>query len=157
MGTQKLLCFREALIDRIASTYETAFKPLAASAVFNTAIGIRRKGVDLGLISGLSGALFGGFLVNKLQESPVDTSYLCRSDRPTALTFVTHVDGNANYTFYDEKTADRMMLSGDICQTLLNAKNAQFFEGISLAVGPCIESYVVFLRKKRVAADHFRP
>ncbi|NDH26939.1 MAG: carbohydrate kinase, partial [Rhodobacteraceae bacterium] len=108
-----ILCCGEALIDMIPSDHETAFKPLAGGAVFNTAIGIGRQGVDVGLLSGVSTDLFGTILENALEESGVNTSYLNRSSRPTTLAFVTLENGQASYAFYDENTAGRMMRPED--------------------------------------------
>ena len=84
-----ILCCGEALIDMIPSDHEVAFKPLAGGAVFNTAIGIGRQGVDVGLLSGVSTDLFGTILENALEESGVNTSYLNRSWRPTTCLLYT--------------------------------------------------------------------
>lgn len=82
-----LLYCGEALIDMNPLQHKTAFKKLARDAVFNTTIGIGRKSIDVGLISGVSKDLFGEFLVNTLKDSAVDTSYLYRSDQPSTLAF----------------------------------------------------------------------
>ena len=80
--------------------HEPACKPQAGGAVFNTAISIGRPGVDLGLVSEVSKYLFGEIRVNMLKDSLVDTSYLCRYDRPATLDFVTLLDSQASYAFY---------------------------------------------------------
>ena len=96
--------------------HEPAFKPLAGGAVLNTAIGIGRSGVDLGLVSGVSKDI-GEILLNTFKDSAVDTFYLCRSDRPTTLDFMTPLDGQANYAFYYENTAGQMMPLDDLPHT----------------------------------------
>ena len=95
-----LLYCGEALIDMNPLQHKTAFKKLARDAVFNTTIGIGRKSIDVGLISGVSKDLFGEILVNTLKDSAVDTYYLCHFDRPTTLDFVTLLDSQASYAFY---------------------------------------------------------
>ncbi len=144
-----ILCCGEALIDMIPSDHEMAFKPLAGGAVFNTAIGIGRQGVDVGLLSGVSTDLFGTILENALEESGVNTSYLNRSSRPTTLAFVTLENGQASYAFYDENTAGRMMRPEDMPQLLSEDIKALFFGGISLAVEPCAEAYAGLLKKNK--------
>ncbi len=139
------------MIDMIPSDHVMAFKPLAGGAVLNTAIGIGRQSVDVGLVSGVSTDLFGDFLVKTLQDSAVDVSYLIRSDRPTTLAFVTLASGHASYAFYDENTAGRMVLPDDMPQELSNEIDALFFGGISLAVEPCADAYVAFLDKNKAS------
>ena len=53
----------------------------------------------MGLVSGVPKDLSGEILVNTLKDSAVDTSYICRSDRPTTLAFVTLLDSKASYAF----------------------------------------------------------
>ena len=67
--------------------------------MFNTAVGIGREGVDVSLVSGVPKDLSGKILVNTLKDSAVDTSYICRSDQPTTLAFVTLLDSKASYAF----------------------------------------------------------
>ena len=67
--------------------------------MFNTAIGIGRQVVDVGLVSGVSKDLFGDIFVNTSKVITILASYLCHSDRPTTLAFVTFVDGQASYAF----------------------------------------------------------
>ena len=138
-----ILCAGEALIDmlpRDATDGSAAFAPFAGGSVFNTAIALGRLGAPVGLFSGLSTDLFGAVLENKLAESHVDTQFAARSDRPTTLAFVNLTDGHAEYTFYDENTAGRMLGETDLPTDLGNT-SAVFFGGISLAVTPCADAY----------------
>ena len=144
-----ILCCGEALIDMIPSQHEPTFIPLAGDAVFNTATGIGRQGVDVGLVSGVSKDLFGEILVNTLKDSTVNTLYLCRADRPTTLAFVTFLDGEANYAFYDENTAAQMLFPDDMAHTFSNDIEALFLQDISLMVGPCAAADIAFLNKKK--------
>ena len=141
-----ILCCGEALIDMIPNA-DGAFMPHPGGAVFNTAIGLGRQGVDVGLLSGVSTDLFGDVLECALQDSKVATDHLIRSDRPTTLAFVKLVDGKAEYAFYDENTAGRLITAEDLPRTLPDQIRALFFGGISLAVEPCADTYLTFLNQ----------
>ena len=79
-------------------------------------------------------------LAEALTASRVDFSLAPRSDRPTTLAFVTLTDGHAQYAFYDENTAGRM-LSEDDLPALGAETEALFFGGISLVSEPAADSY----------------
>jgi fructokinase len=141
-----ILCCGEALIDMIPDQ-NGAFVPHPGGAVFNTAIGLGRQGMDVGLLSGVSTDLFGQVLVASLEDSDVTIDHLIRSDRPTTLAFVTLSNGTASYAFYDENTAGRMLLSKDLPRALPERIDALFFGGISLAVEPCANFYLAVLKE----------
>ena len=133
-----ILCCGEALIDMLPRA--AAFVPQAGGAVFNTAIALGRLGVPTGFFSGLSTDLFGKVLEDALAGSHVDATLAARSDRPTTLAFVKLNDGQAEYAFYDENTAGRMLALDDL-PDLPDAGTTCFFGGISLAVEPCANAY----------------
>ncbi len=138
-----ILCIGEALIDmlpRQSVSGEAVFAPYPGGAIFNTAIALGRLGHDVGLLTGLSTDLFGERLDHALTASHVTSDLAIRSDRPTTLAFVTLTDGQAEYVFYDENTAGRMLTSDDLPADLPGVE-ALFFGGISLAVEPCAEAY----------------
>ncbi|MGH1466230.1 MAG: carbohydrate kinase family protein [Cognatishimia sp.] len=139
-----ILCCGEALIDMISEKYpkgQDGFMPHAGGAVFNTAIALGRLGVPTGILSGISQDQFGAFLLNKLQGSHVDTSFVVRADRPTTLAFVSLADGHASYSFFDENSAGRMLSSSDFPNVPSEAQ-ALYFGGISLSVEPAAEAFV---------------
>ncbi len=112
-----ILCCGEALIDmlpRETTKGEQAFAPYAGGSVFNTAIALGRLGAPTGFLSGISTDLFGQILDETLAASKVDASLAIRSNRPTTLAFVTLTDGHAQYAFYDENTAGRMISVDDL-------------------------------------------
>ncbi|WP_417604062.1 carbohydrate kinase family protein [Primorskyibacter flagellatus] len=138
-----ILCCGEALIDMLPRTTiegEGAFAPHAGGAVFNTAIALGRLGTPTGYFGGLSHDLFGQLLENNLAASNVDSRLAPRSDRPTTLAFVTLTDGQAQYAFYDENTAGRMLRAEDL-PALTDEVNALFFGGISLVGEPAADAY----------------
>lgn len=138
-----ILSCGEALIDmlpRETLAGEAAFAPYAGGAVFNTAIALGRLGAPSGFFTGLSTDLFGQILDRTLAASGVDTTLCARSARPTTLAFVTLVNGQATYAFYDENTAGRLLSTADL-PALPASVDTLFFGGISLVNDPAATAY----------------
>lgn len=147
-----ILCCGEALIDmlpRIATDGAAAFAPVPGGSVFNTAIALGRLGAPAGYCGGLSTDLFGRMLTGALADSGVDATPAVRSDRPTTLAFLRLEGGQAEYAFYDENTAGRMIDAADL--VVPDAATALFFGGISLVVDPCGAAFADLAR--RAGAD----
>jgi len=145
-----ILCCGEALIDMLPDSTkpgEAAFVPRTGGAVFNTAIALGRLGGKTGFYSGLSQDFFGDMLRDALQNSHVDSTLATFSNRPTTLAFVRLVDGQAQYTFYDENTAGRMLEPTDLPQIPDNI-HALFFGGISLVSEPCGSAYEALMMRE---------
>ncbi len=145
-----ILCAGEALIDmlpRKSTEGEDTFAPYAGGAVFNTAIALGRLGAQAGYFGGLSTDFLGELLVSRLAESGVDTHLAVRSHRPTTLAFVRLVDGAADYAFYDEGTAGRM-LDPDALPVLPDDVHGLFFGGISLVSEPCGSAYEALMTRE---------
>ena len=144
-----IICAGEALIDmlpRTGSEGEPLFRPVCGGSVFNTAIALGRLGSDVGLVSGVSTDMFGAQLVEGLEASKVRPDLLIRSDRPTTLAFVKLTDGQAEYAFFDEGSAGRMIRGKDL-PALPRRARAVFFGGISLAVKPCCDTYFSLMKR----------
>ncbi|MDD7970377.1 carbohydrate kinase family protein [Roseinatronobacter alkalisoli] len=138
-----ILCCGEALIDmlpRETAAGEGAFAPYAGGAVFNTAIALGRLGAPAGFFCPLSDDLFGAQLRAGLDASGVDHSLSPAVDRPCTLAFVTLIDGQARYAFYDRGTALREMTIAELPE-LPDTVGALFFGGISLVGDPCGAGY----------------
>ena len=135
-----ILCAGEALIDMLPrDTPEgPAFLPAVGGAVLNTAVALGRLGAPVAFHSGVSTDLFGQRIAAAMTESNVEDR-LHRSDRPTTLAFVTLTDGHAEYAFYDEGTAGRMLSESDAPD--MRGVEALFLGGISLAVEPAARAY----------------
>lgn len=141
-----ILCCGECLIDmlpRLAEAGHQAFAPYGGGTIFNAVIALGRLGVPAGFYSGISTDMFGEMLIGALAQSRVDYSLATRSDRPTTLAFVKLVEGQASYAFYDENTAGRMILPGDL-PAIPKAVEALFFGGISLVNEPGASTYEGF-------------
>jgi fructokinase len=138
-----ILSCGEALIDMLPRNLEdgsSVFLPVAGGAVFNTAIALGRLGETAGFLSGVSTDFLGSILEGALRESNVDASLLVRSDRPTTLAFVRLRDGHAEYAFYDENTAGRMLQPAQLPQIPADVQ-AMHFGAISLIGEPCGSAY----------------
>ena len=146
-----ILCCGEALIDmlpRETSEGEPAFSPHAGGAIFNTAIALGRLGIPVEFFSGLSSDLFGVMLRDRLAASHVGIRYAAVSGRPTTLAFVQLRDGQADYVFYDENTAGRMLDMEDLPE-LDPAIRALHFGAISLIGEPCGSVYEALMARER--------
>ena len=142
-----ILCCGEALIDMIptpTSGGADGFVPHCGGAVYNTAIALGRLGAQTGMLTGLSGDMFGQLLSAGLRASHVDVSHVITSERPTTLAFVRLVDGHATYEFYDENSAGRMLEPRDM-PVLSGEVTALYFGGISLACEPGADAYAELL------------
>ena len=145
-----ILCCGEALIDMIPTPTTTGcegFVPHAGGAVFNTAIALGRLGVPAGMLTGLSRDMFGQQLDAALADSGVDTSHVVYADRPSTLAFVQLTDGHAQYSFFDENSAGRMLMPADL-PSVSDAVTALYFGGISLACEPGAEAYAALLARE---------
>lgn len=134
-----IVCCGEALIDMLPRQLDDGsdvLLPVPGGAIFNTAIALGRLGESSGFFSGLSTDLFGEKLAAALEASNVDYSYAVRSAAPTTLAFVKLTDGQAQYTFYDENTAGRLLSEADLPQ-FGDEVTALHFGTISLISEPC--------------------
>src|ERR1700751_5026523 len=104
-----ILVCGEALIDLFVGHPTGA--GLASDAVpggspFNVAVGIARLGSRVGFLSKISEDFFGRYLVRKLAEAGVDTTFVVSSTLPTTLSVVvTLPDGHPQYSFYGTGSA----------------------------------------------------
>ena len=150
-----IICCGEALIDMVpvlSDSGQTSYAPLVGGAIFNTAIGLGRLGIEVGMVSGVSNDLFGQQLHDALVASKVDTSYLVRSNLPTTLAFVSLDAGHASYTFYDENSAGRSFQITHVpnlfdVQRGIKPCNALYFGGISLINEPAADAYCSIAQK----------
>ena len=135
-----ILCAGEALIDMLPRDTGDGpgFLPAVGGAVLNTAVALGRLGAPVALHTGLSTDLFGRRIAAHMAASGVEDR-AAHSDRPTTLAFVTLTDGQAEYAFYDEGTAGRMLSPADAPS--MRGVDTLFLGGISLAVEPCAEAY----------------
>jgi fructokinase len=86
------------------------FKAIAGGSPFNVAVGLRRLGVEAGLLAGLSTDYLGRRLLQVLQDEGVCTDYLREFDAPSTLAMVAvGANGSPQYSFRGEGCADRQL------------------------------------------------
>ncbi len=124
------------MLPHTLDTGETAYVPVCGGALFNTAIALGRLGQKTALLTGISTDMFGEQIIKKLMQSNVSIDYCIRTSRPTTMAFVKLVNGNAQYHFVDENSAQRML---DVSHMPLipNGVQALHFGCLSLTVPPC--------------------
>ena len=141
-----ILTCGEALIDmlpRESTKGEAAFAPYPGGAVFNTAIGLGRLGVETQFLCGMSSDFLGDILRDALDASGVDHSPSPRLDAPCTVAFVKLVDGQATYAFYDKASAMRSFTDApDV------TANALFFGGISLVGDGCGDTFEALMLRE---------
>ncbi len=145
-----ILCCGEALIDMLPAMTDDnreSFVPVCGGSVFNTAVALGRLGENARFLGGLSTDMFGETLRKSLEESHVDARLSLSSDRPTTLAFVRLVNGQAQYAFFDENSAGRMLRPEDIPDLPQQVKTL-FFGGISLATEPCATAYETLMQRQ---------
>lgn len=143
----------EALIDmlpRKSGDGADVFQPFAGGSVFNVAIALGRLDVPTGFYGGLSTDFFGTTLREALEKSRVDVSFANISDRPSTLAFVTLIEGQARYAFFDEHSAGRMLTEADL-PAFPAALRALHFGSFSLAAEPCGSAYETLMRREHLS------
>lgn len=148
-----ILCAGEALIDMLpqeARDGTPAYVPHCGGAAFNTAIALGRLDADVALFSGVSMDIFGDLLAEALSAAGVRPLLTTRVERPTTLAFVTLVDGQAQYAFYNDGTALRMLTTDDL-PALATRPSALLTGGISLMSDPCGSAFEALFTQSHAA------
>jgi len=141
-----ILTCGEALIDmlpRESTQGEAAFAPYPGGAVFNTAIGLGRLGIDTQFLCGMSSDFLGDILRDALDASGVDHSPSPKLVAPCTVAFVKLVDGQATYAFYDENSAMRTLTVAPAIEA-----DALFFGGISLVGDGCGDTFEALMLRE---------
>lgn len=144
-----ILACGEALIDMLPRTTqagEAAFAPYPGGAVFNTAVGLGRLGVDTQFLCGMSADFLGDILRDALGASGVDHAPSPKLQAPCTVAFVKLVDGQATYAFYDESSAMRSLGVAPAVEA-----DALFFGGISLVGHGCGDTYEALMLREAPA------
>lgn len=134
-----ILCCGDALIDMVPTVSadgQPCLRPLPGGALFNTAIALGRLGAPTAFFAPISTDPFGDLLRATLADSGVRTDLTPRTDRFTAMAFVTLTDGQARYRFVDQGSAGVMLAPADL-PALPPAITALHFGATSLMQEPC--------------------
>lgn len=136
---QGVICLGEALIDFIPLDQENMqFLKSPGGAPANVAVGVARLGAKSSFIGKVGDDVLGNFLKQTLEDYNVQTNamFLSKEVR-TGLVFVTlGEDGEREFSFYIEKSADRFLTSEEIPTSLFDEHNVFHFGSISLIDDP---------------------
>jgi fructokinase len=145
-----ILCCGDALIDMVpdvTAAGDLCLRPLVGGAVFNTAIALGRLGAPAGFFAPLSTDAFGDSLCAALAESGVRTDLAPRTDRFTAMAFVTLTNGQARYRFVDTGSAGVMLTPSEL-PMLPPEVTTLHFGATSLVQEPCGSAFEALARRE---------
>lgn len=116
-----ILVCGEAIIDFTPTQCgaDEGFVPRPGGSPLNVAVGLARLGTASGFFGRISKDPFGRQLHGYLECNGVDLTLLRRGSEPTALAFVMNNEqGDAEYVFRWEATADRRLVAHDLPEAL---------------------------------------
>ncbi len=125
--------------------------PLSAQAggsPFNVAIGLRRLGQSVALLTGISDDFLGDRLMAVLEAEHVSTHLIARKHAPTTLGLVQkNADGVPNYAFYGNGAADRLVDLADINKDIQGVKGIHL-GSYSLVVSPTADTLLTLAQQQ---------
>jgi sugar/nucleoside kinase (ribokinase family) len=114
-----------------------ATEAVPGGSPFNVATGIARLGSKLGFLSKVSEDFFGRYLVRKLAEAGVDTSFVVPTTLPTTLSVIVALPhGQPHYAFYGQGSADRSLVPAELPCSLPSEVSAIAIGSYTLVVDP---------------------
>ncbi len=143
-----ILVAGEALIDMTPARCGagTGYLPHPGGSPYNVAIGLGRLDVPVAFLGRISTDALGRLLRRHLEASQVSLRYLVDAEEATTLAFVHMGDGEPEYSFYSERTADRMLLPEHL--PAIPGDAAMHFGSISLALEPGASTLEGLMRRE---------
>ncbi|KAA0927724.1 carbohydrate kinase [Rhodococcus sp. IEGM 1401] len=144
-----ILVCGEALVDLVPVHEGPLLSPKLGGGPFNVAVAIGRLGSPVAYLSRISRDPFGEQILASLRDAGVDTTWVQRGDEPTTLAMTTLAeDGSAEYSFYADGTADRLVADpGDLPDEI----SVLSFGTLSLLYEPGASMYAGLLHRARAA------
>lgn len=141
----------ENLIDFIqepTSDGYPVYRAVPGGSPYNTAKAVARQGQNSGYLTPFSTDTLGQLLRSAISGDPV--SLLApASDRPTSLAVVSLQEGQAQYQFYRENTAERDITLESLLASMPKEARAFYIGSLALAHGPDAESWAQFYLKMK--------
>ena len=143
-----ILVAGEALIDMTPARCgeRIGYLPHPGGSPYNVAVGIGRLDVPVAFLGRLSTDAFGRLLRDHLEASQVSLRYLIAAEEATTLAFVHMGEGEPAYSFYSQRTADRMLLPEHL--PAIPAGAAMHFGSISLVLEPGASTLEGLMRRE---------
>ncbi len=144
-----ILVCGEALVDLVPVHDGPLLSPKLGGGPFNVAVSLGRLGSPVAFLSRVSTDPFGEKILGSLEGAGVDTSWVQRGDEPTTLALTTLADdGSAQYSFYADGTADRLVTDpGDLPDVI----DVLSFGTLSLLYEPGASMYAALLHRAHAA------
>ena len=134
--------------DAGAKVSTVNYRAIAGGSPFNVAIGLRRLGIDVALLAGLSTDYLGRRLRQTLQEEGVSLDYLQDFDAPTTLAMVAvGANGSPHYSFRGEGCADRQLLPKHLPELDAGVRGLHI-GSFSLVVQPIADTLLALVRRE---------
>ena len=150
---KKVISIGEALIDFIPNQKGCSLKEVlgfervaGGDAALDCAV-VSKLGGKSNFISKLGKDAFGDYIIDTLNDVNVDTSYVLRTNKAnTGLAFVSlKEDGNRDFSFYRNPSADMLLEEGEIKQQWFNDCHTLHFCSVDL-----IECPMKYAHKKAI-------
>lgn len=130
------------------AAFAVPFEARAGGSPFNVAIGLRRLGQPVALLTGVSTDFLGERLMAVLQAEQVFVDLIARKSAPTTLGFIQkNAVGVPSYAFYGEGAADRQLAPADIafdCAEVTGIHMGSY----SLVVSPTADTLLALARQQ---------
>ena len=149
-----ILVCGEALVDLVPVHDGPLLAPKLGGGPFNVAVSLGRLGSSVAFLSRVSTDPFGEQILASLQDAGVDTSWIQRGDEPTTLAMTTLAeDGSAQYSFYADGTADRLVRDPGALPDEIDVLS---FGTLSLLYEPGASMYAALLHRAHGQVDDGR-
>ena len=144
-----ILVCGEALVDLVPVHEGPLLSPKLGGGPFNVAIALGRLGEKVSFLSRVSTDPFGEQILQSLRDASVDVSLVQRGAEPTTLAMTNLADdGSAQYSFYADGTADRLVQDpGDLPDEITTLS----FGTLSLLYEPGASMYAELLHRAHAA------
>lgn len=149
-----LYAIGEALIDFIPQTKGVklkevkSFETKVGGAPANVAASVAKLGGKSYLISQLGVDAFGDLIIDTLEDTGVDTSYITRTNEAnTALAFVSlTLEGERDFSFYRNPSAD-MLRTADNLPAEIRPEDIMHFSSVDLIPSPMKDTHIALIEK----------
>lgn len=149
-----LYAIGEALIDFIPQTKGVklkevkSFETKVGGAPANVAASVAKLGGKSYLISQLGVDAFGDLIIDTLEDTGVDTSYITRTNEAnTALAFVSlTLEGERDFSFYRNPSAD-MLRTADNLPAEIRPEDIMQFSSVDLIPSPMKDTHIALIEK----------
>jgi fructokinase len=134
--------------DASAQASKVNYQAIAGGSPFNVAVGLRRLGIDVALLAGLSTDFLGRRLQQVLKDEGVRPDYLVDFDAPTTLAMVAvGAKGSPQYSFRGEGCADRQLLPAHLPELAAEVRGLHI-GSFSLVVQPIADTLLALVRRE---------